>query len=428
VAAGERAPGTARSSRTVPGVSSTTRSTARGSVLVTFGLVLALLAMGYGALFAMLDDIRDSYGVDEGALGAVIGIGFFAGFLAQVLIAPLADRGHARALVLTGMVVNVVGLLMLAGARSFVPLLAGRFVMGIGVGMAVPAVRRIVILADPERLGNNLGRLLAAEVGGFAAGPAVAAILLTQFDIPVPFLVIAGSIVVALPFVIISSRRIVDAEHAPAASQRMAFDLLRIRPYLGALLMGCAVWVMIGSFDALWSVALDDLDTAEWIATLGITLFALPLVVFGAVGGRLAQRVGPFRVGAIGLLCGAVFMATYGLVPSGAAMFAVAMVHSINDGLTVSSTGVAAGMVVPPERQAGAQGLLGGAQTLLAGITALVAGTVYESFGRTAAYLVAAALMLVLVGAGWLIAGPPARRLRGAPEGATPQLASTASP
>ena len=76
----------------------------RPTLLVTFGLVLALLAMGYGALFSMLDDIRDEYGIAESALGAVIGIGFFAGFLAQVLIAPLADRGHARHLVLGGMV------------------------------------------------------------------------------------------------------------------------------------------------------------------------------------------------------------------------------------------------------------------------------------------------------------------------------------
>ncbi len=406
---------------------STSRSTRRGSVLVTFGLVLGLLAMGYGALFSMLDDIRDEYGVSEGALGAVIGIGFFAGFLAQVLIAPLADRGHARKLVLTGIAINIVGLVLLALSRSFFPLLFGRFVMGVGVGMAVPAVRRIVILADPDRIGHNLGRLLAADVAGFAAGPAVAALLVGRFGIPVPFLVIAGAIVAALPFVIRSSRQIVEAEDSPEASQRLAFDLLRLRPYTGALLMGCAVWVMIGSFDALWSVALDDLHTAEWIANLGITLFALPLVVFGAVGGRLSQRIGPFRVGAFGLVLGSVFMVLYGLVPSGLAMFAVAMVHSLNDGLTISSTGVAAGMVVPAARQAGAQGLLGGAQTLLAGITALVAGTVYEAFGRTAAYLVAAALMLTLVGSGWIIAGP-ARRLRGSPADAPLEATAIADP
>jgi MFS family permease len=401
-------------------------SRATGSVLATFGPVLALLAMGYGALFSMLDDIRDTYGIGEAALGAVIGMGFFAGFIAQVLIAPLADRGHARALVLGGICVNVVGLVLLSASRSFLPLLSGRFVMGVGVGMAVPAVRRIVILADPDRIGHNLGRLLAAEVGGFAAGPAVAALLVGHFGIPVPFLVIAGANVVALPFVVRSSGRIAAADDTPEATQRLAFDLLRIRPYLGALLMGGAVWVMIGSFDALWSVALDDLHTADWIANLGITLFAVPLVIFGAAGGRLSQRAGPFRVGAIGLVLGALFMLLYGLVPSGVAMFSVAMVHSVSDGLTVSSTGVAAGMVVPPERQAGAQGLLGGIETLLAGVTAALAGTVYEHGGRSAAYATAAALMLVLVGTGFAIAGP-ARRLRGTP-GAAPYEALAGDP
>jgi MFS family permease len=302
---------------------------------------------------------------------------------------------------------------VLAAARDFGPYLGGRFVMGIGVGMAVPAVRRILILSDPDRIGHNLGRLLAAEVGGFAAGPAVAAVLVGPLGIPGPFLVIAAANVAAVPFVVRNSRpetgAVVD-DHA--TSQRLAFDLLRNRPFAGAVLLGCAVWVMIGSFDALWSIALDDLDTAEWIANLGITLFALPLILFGAVGGRLAQRVGPFRVGTIGLLLGAGFMIAYGLVPTGVAMFAVSMVHSVSDGLTVSSTGIAVGMVVPGDRQAGAQGILGGAQTLMAGITALVAGSMYDQFGRTTAYAVAGATMLALVVSGLALTGS-AWRLRG---------------
>jgi hypothetical protein len=124
--------------------------------------------------------------------------------------------------------------------------------------------------------------------------------------------------------------------------------------------------------------------------------------------------VGPFRVGTVGLLLGAAFMITYGLVPSGVAMFAVAMFHSVSDGLSVSSTGVAVGMVVPGDRQAGAQGLLGGAQTLMAGVTALVAGALYDAFGRTTAYSVAGATMLALIAGGLLLAGP-AWRLRDAP-------------
>jgi MFS family permease len=168
---------------------------------------------------------------------------------------------------------------------------------------------------------------------------------------------------------------------------------------------------MIGSFDALWSLALDDLDTADWVANLGISLFALPLVVLGSLGGRLAQRIGPFRVGTVGLLLAAVFMFAYGQVPSGGAMFAIAMVHSVSDGLTVSATGVAVGLVVPAERQAGAQGVLGGIQVLVAGVAAPVIGGLYENHGRAVAYTASAAGMAVLVVGGLLLAGP-AWRLR----------------
>jgi hypothetical protein len=85
-------------------------------------------------------------------------------------------------------------------------------------------------------------------------------------------------------------------------------------------------------------------------------------------------------------------------------MFAVAMVHAVSDGLTVSSTGVAVGMVVPAERQAGAQGVLGGLQTLTAGIAAPIIGTLYEHAGRATAYSVSAAMMGVLVLAGAILA------------------------
>ena len=361
--------------------------------LVMLWLVGAFLAAGYGALFTLLDDMRDEYGIGESALGAIIGIGFVAGFVAQVTIAPLADRGHARALVIVGTGLNVVGLLMMAASTSFGPLLAGRFVTGVAAGMAVPAIRRIVIIADPQNLGHNLGRLLAADVAGFAAGPALSAVLVGPFGIPAPFIVIAAGTLILMPFIV----RTTVHESTDAPTQRFAFDLLRERPYAGAVALGCAVWLMIGAFDALWSVALDDLDASDWLANLGITLFAVPLVVLGSVGGRLAQRVGPFRVGTIGLTLAAGFMVLYGVLPTAGAMFAVAMVHAVGDGLTVSSTGVAVGMVVPTERQAGAQGVLGGLQTLTAGVTAPIIGALYEHAGRTVAYTVSVCMMAVLI-------------------------------
>ena len=161
-------------------------------VLVAFGGLLATLAAGYGILFTIVDDYQREYGLDKSQIGFVIGIGFLSGFISQVLFAPYADRGHARKVVVIGVLVSVAGLLMMALGTSLLPILLGRIVNGLGVGAASPAVRRIVILADPDNLGSNLGKLLSADVFGFAMGPVISALLVGPFGIPTPFIVVSA--------------------------------------------------------------------------------------------------------------------------------------------------------------------------------------------------------------------------------------------
>ena len=146
-----------------------------------FGGLSALLASGYGVLFTVVADYRDEYGISETSIGWLIGLGFIVAFFAQTLIAPIGDRGHARNLIRAGVMMNVVGLLMLGFGENLEVLLVGRVISGLGIGTALPAIRRIVILADPENLGENLGRLLSADVFGFAMGPALSALLVGSF-------------------------------------------------------------------------------------------------------------------------------------------------------------------------------------------------------------------------------------------------------
>ena len=353
---------------------------------------MATLASGYGVLFTIVDDYKTEYGLSESAVGLVIGVGFLAGFVSQVAIAPLADRGHAPKVVVAGVLVSVAGLLLMALGTTLIPILIGRIINGMGIGAASPAMRRIVILTDPANLGTNLGRLLSAAVFGFAMGPAISAVLVGPLGIPAPFIVVSVVALALLPWAVSVSVDETAVEHRPV--QRFAFDLLAIKPFVGAMMLAAAVFVMIGGFDSMWALVHDELGTSELIANLGITLFAVPLVVLGPWGGRLAQTFGPFRLGAIGLVLGAMFMFGYGLLPTGILIFGLAMVHAVSDGVTVSSTGVAAGMVVPEERQAGAQGMLGAAQALAAGSAAIVTGFVYEELGRAVAYGVVAGSML----------------------------------
>lgn len=82
------------------------------------GLVVGLLASGYGVLFALLDDLRDDYGISETKLGIIVGVGFVSAFAAQVTLGPLADRGKARPLVIGGLLLNIAAMVVMALATT----------------------------------------------------------------------------------------------------------------------------------------------------------------------------------------------------------------------------------------------------------------------------------------------------------------------
>ncbi|MFV0259312.1 MAG: MFS transporter [Acidimicrobiales bacterium] len=375
-------------------------------VVGVYAALTACLASGYGVLFTLVGDFRDRYGISEATIGLIIGIGFIAGFASQVLIAPLADRGHARKMVAGGVVINAVGLVMMGVGHSTLAIMSGRIISGLAIGAATPAIRRIVVLRDRERVGTNLGRIVSADVFGFAVGPAISAVMAGPFGLAAPFFAVAWLSLLVLT----ATWRFGVVDEPEITGQRYAVDLLRIPSFVGAVLLGAGTFAMIGAFDALWDLVHTDLGTPGWLANLGITLFALPLVILGPTGGRLAQTFGPFRVAGYGLVIGALFMTAYGTVPSGAWIVAIAMVHAVNDGLTMTAPAVAIGVSVPADRQAGAHGVLGAAEALTAGVTAIFAGMIYQTYGRSGAYIGAAVVMLLLTVAGLGLAGHRLRR------------------
>jgi MFS family permease len=372
-------------------------------LVLTLQVATAIMSMTYGVMFTMLDDYRDEYGISESGLGLVLAIGFFAAFVGQITLAPLADRGHAKRMMIMGFALVVVGCLVMAFGTTLIALLSGRLIMGVGSGMSLPALRKIVIVSDPDNLGSNMGRLLSVDIAGFALGPMLSAVLIGPFGLASPFLVISAAVVGIT--VALSRVSVPETAHDDRPSERFAFDLLRIPAVSGGVLIGVALFIMIGTFDSLWAIMMEDLDAADWIANMGVSLFAIPMALLGPYGGRLAQRKGPYRVGAIGMTVGAVCMTLYGFLPTPALMLVVFFVHIMNDGFTVTSAGVAVGMAAPPERQAGAQGLLGGVQTLMGGLAASLAGWSYDHLGRGPTFVITAAVMLACTASGLVLAG-----------------------
>lgn len=75
--------------------------------------------MGYGVMFTVLDDFREKFGITESQLGLIVGVGFITGFLSQILFAPQADKGHAKKLVMTGIIFEILGTLFMAFGHAF---------------------------------------------------------------------------------------------------------------------------------------------------------------------------------------------------------------------------------------------------------------------------------------------------------------------
>jgi MFS family permease len=360
----------------------------------------ALGGMGYGVMFTVLDDFRDKYGITESQLGLIVGVGFITGFLSQILFAPQADKGHAKKLVMTGIIFEILGTLFMAFGHAFLPLIIGRLLAGFGVGISEPALRRILILSDPERMGQNLGLIVSASVAGFTVGPIVSALTADTLGIAAPFLMVA---VLLVPVAFgLFNLQFQEASIEDAPTQRLAFDMLRIRPLAGAIVIGLALFAMIGTFDAVWSVMMDDMKAPTWVANVGISLFAFPMIFLAPRGGRLTQKVGPFKASIVGLSIGSVCLVLYGTLWSPYPMLAVGVAHGIVDGLTVTGGSTAVALVAPRERLASAQGLFGGLQTLTGGIAAVLAGTAYGIIGRTTFVWCAGAMLLFIAIGAWL--------------------------
>ena len=363
----------------------------------------ALGGMGYGVMFTVLDDFRDKYGITEAQLGLIVGVGFITGFLSQILFAPQADKGHAKKLVMIGITVEVVGTLFMAFGHAFLPLILGRLLTGFGVGISEPALRRILILSDPERMGQNLGLIVSASVAGFTAGPIVSALTADTLGISAPFLLVAALLVVVA--IGLSKLQFQEANIEDAPTQRLAFDMLRIRPLAGAIVIGLALFAMIGTFDAVWSVMMDDMKAPTWVANLGISLFAFPMIFLAPRGGRFTQKVGPFKASMVGLSIGAVCLVMYGTLWSPYPMLVVGVIHGVVDGFTVTGGSAAVALVAPRERLASAQGLYGGLQTLTGGIAAVLAGAAYGVIGRATFLWCAGAMLLFIAIGAWLAKG-----------------------
>ncbi len=353
---------------------------------------VAVEALGYGGIFALLADLQDKYGLPTYGLGLIGGASFLAGLVAQVSLARYADRGYTRLLLRGGLAVAAAGMLWFGLASHLWEFIGARILLGLGSGVFIPATRRVVVSLSGERSGEALGRLASVEVGGFIAGPPIAALVAGVLGLHAPFIVFAIALAVTSPAV----ARLAEPPVEPQGDKRVIRLLLRRRGVLAGLALAAALFLSIGVFDAMWAKYMSDLGASTAVIAVTLAVFALPLVALSPFGGRLADRRGPIRSGVIALVVTVPCIIGYGLTGSILIASILALVHSVCDAVTVPAGQAAVARGAPPSLAAAGQGLYGAVGAAAAALAAFGAAPLYGGPGPEAMWIVCAALVGLL--------------------------------
>lgn len=365
--------------------------------LLPFQVVLFASSAAVAGIIPLLGELRDTLGFSETSIGIVVAAGFLGSFVAQVGLSRFADLGYGRQMVTTGVAVAAVALLAMAFAEQLWIWIALRALLGFATGLVVPGVRRAAAVHDPDRVGENLGRLVVGDMTGFLLGPVAAALLERAFGFQAPFFALAVVMVLFLPF---AARLPADRGKLDSSGRKNSFDLLRIRRLQGALILVLGYFSLIGAWESVMPVMFADRGGSPLVTGVSFTLLGIPMILFSALAGRTADRVGPPRIAAGALCVIALGTMSYGFIDSINALVGFQGVLGIADAFGFTATQVAVSRAVAQDRQAAALGLMGGVQVLGAGIFAFPAAALYQATGEETTWIVVGLTMLVIVALG----------------------------
>lgn len=352
-----------------------------------------------GVLGAALPQIRTDLDLSYAQVGALFAVPAVLGNLIEVPFGLLADRGHRRRLVVGGGVAFTAALAAMAGAPTYLVLLAAFVVYYPASGAFVSLAQAVLVDTDPERGTALMARWTLAGSVGVVAGPlAYAAVVvgggswrLAVAGLVVLFAVGVGAVVRA------PIAEATEGDGPPAGWRDVVGAARQRRVQVAALLLHLSDLVgdVLGTFLALYLVDAAGFEPAAAAAALavwavaGLAGDAIAVPLLDRADGRVVVRLS--AVAAAGLYGAFLFvdrpggklalLAALGLVTAGWYPVLQARFYETMAG----RSGVAVS--------------LGSASSILAGAIPFTLGIVAERFGvEPMMWVLLAGPVAVLVG------------------------------
>ncbi|HUY97545.1 MAG TPA: MFS transporter [Verrucomicrobiae bacterium] len=364
------------------------------------GLAAALMVewAGATAVLPVLPLYLRHAGAPYSLIGLVMGAFLAASFAVQYPLGRLSDRLGRRRPLLTSLGVYSVATLGFVLPVSPPVYILLRALQGGGAGTVQVMTQAVVAdLVPADRRGRAYSLLTGAQFGGMVVGP-LAGALLYGIDPRIVFVVAATAAGLAAAVVAIT----VPPGRAQAGSGNpppLPGDGVRRRQVVqGVLLASAGTGLLIGVYDADWSLLLRSKGAPPWEVGLSFTLFALPLVLASWPAGWLADHWDRRWLGGLASLVGCGCAATYPFLPSPPELMALGVVEA-----TAAAIGIPAVLsllmhTVGTERAGRSQGLAGSAQTGAAAAGAIGGGLLF-GLGTWVPFIAAASLVTVMTAA-----------------------------
>ena len=343
-------------------------------------------------IFPALSDLQDKYDFTDAGLGLIAAAGFVASLLVSLFVAPFADRGKPKRLVLIALLLASLGSLLFAFGNTLWMFIAARAISGAALGTSGPAVKAIAANIDKTRAAERLGRLRGVELAGFTGGPLVGAALISPLGLRGAF--ITFGIFALIAFAIIAPKNLPSLP-STNESKRLSIELLKLRPVRAAALASLTLFIPVGIYDSLWDRYITDRGGNNFMVGMTFLLYTIPFILLGAKGGRIADQKGAARMTVIGIFLTAPLVLLYGFLPSAILLVSFSLVEGVVGALSIPATQSLMAQVAPHGRASAAQGLNGTGDLIAGSLMALIAPIIYGSHGPGWTFGFATILMVI---------------------------------
>ena len=370
--------------------------------------------IGFGALLPVIPLYLNDQGVDLATLGVIIAAWPAARIIGEPVFGWLADRTARVPLMVIGLFFTGVFLALPLAVHGALAFLVLRAIAGLATSLYDPAARGVLMDAmPPERHGEAFGWYGAAQMSGLLLGPAIGGLGAAAFG-GIGFVFVFGGVTGVLAAVAVGltvrdvphrssvaplpgsgmvdfSRdlpRISDddasataprtlpdgtAEGGPAIGPARPTGLVN-RLIVAAVIANASANYGAGTYDTIWSLFLRDKGASLELISLTFTMFAIPVLVFGPIAGRLVDRRGALRFLIVGSAMIGLASVTYTFLVDPRWAVVVILFEATGFAMVNPALYAIVARGSPAGRSSTAQGVFGGAGTVGFVISALFAG------------------------------------------------------